>query len=106
MRTKRINLGKEILAQLPERINCRGKVREIEGDLVRISLFTGQCEVVGDMSRKYFPKEVKVGAVFDYAAKVDPCQVSVNMVQEREVSPAQIERMRKDIDRRVPDGTY
>jgi hypothetical protein len=84
-----------------------GKIRVLKEDVARISLFEGSRdelkESVGEIPRDYFPEgiELKVGDVFRYTTNI-----SIKMVISGQPTQREIERMRREIERRLPKGEY
>ena len=61
---------------------------------------------MGELPRVFFPENVKVGAVFNYSQRTNPFQMSVTMVPERDVSPSEMARIKRYVERSVPKGEY
>jgi hypothetical protein len=71
-----------------KRLQYTGKVRELTGDRITVSLFTEEGEVVGELLSGQFPGRASEGQVFIYKAAVTEggkTEVIIELVQERDL---------------------
>lgn len=75
-------------------LECDGAVRAVQGDRVRVSLFTKEGQVVGDIAKDQFPNGVpRPGSMFRYRATVTSpgnTQINIAVMPERTVTPDEI----------------
>ena len=83
-------------ATAPERtvFDCDGRIRAVRGECVRVSLFTKNGEVVGDLVKSQFPSgSPRVGGVFRYRAIVSSpgtTEINIAEIPERLVTADEI----------------
>lgn len=91
-------------------ITCDGKVRAINQDQVRVSLFTKNGEVVGNLLKKQFPSpNLKVGQVFRYNATISSpgtTEIEIYEIPERIVSSDEIIDFWKEVNTQLPSEEF
>jgi hypothetical protein len=96
------------------RLSYTGKVREVLGGRITVSLFTEEGEVVGELASSQFPDDVvpSIGQVFLYRTAVTErgrTEVVVEPIEERELSADEIidiwERTNAEIPLDGPPGS-
>ena len=90
-----------------------GKVREVSGDQVTVSLWLNGYErneeIVGEFPRRYFPSaQLHAGSIFNYELKTVRNggyseKVTVSMIPPRKISKSEFDKIWEETLREVPE---
>jgi hypothetical protein len=87
-----------------QRQNYRGKINYIEGNKVGVTLFAKR-DIYGEFKKSQFPESIQVGDIFDYSYS-SKSGVTITLTPKRKLSKAEIEKVRKDLEARLPKGEF
>jgi hypothetical protein len=85
-----------------------GKVREVTGERLTVSLFSDEGEIIGEFSKGQFPLvKLSPGQVFRYEAVVKSpgkTEVLISILPDRHLSKDEILDLWEEVKGQLPDG--